>query len=84
MALFGGGDPVSSAARPSIWVNFVQSLLAVLLGNGMYFLVMPSLPAAARHKLFRIDLGLLVDFWFCVVAFGLMKTAQWWRQRRRD
>jgi hypothetical protein len=75
---------VSAAAKPSVWINFVQSLLAVLLGNAMYFLVMPSLPLAARHKLYRLDLGLLVDFWFCVVAFGLMKTAQWWRHRRRD
>lgn len=75
---------MSAAAKPSVWINFVQSLLAVLLGNAMYFLVMPSLPLAARHKLYRLDLGLLVDFWFCVVAFGLMKTAQWWRHRRRD
>jgi hypothetical protein len=78
------GDCVNSAAKPSMWVNFVQSLLAVFLGNGMYFLVMPSLPPIARHKLFQVDLGLLVDFWFCVVAFGLMKTAQWWRHRRRS
>jgi len=78
------GEQVSAAAKPSVWINFVQSLLAVLLGNAMYFLVMPSLPLAARHKLYRLDLGLLVDFWFCVVAFGLMKTAQWWRHRRRD
>ena len=73
---------MSSTPRPSIWINFVQSLLAVLLGNAMYFLVMPSLPPAARHKLYQIDLGLLVDFWFCAVAFVLMKTAQWWRHRR--
>lgn len=66
----------------SPWINFVQSLLAVLLGNAMYFLVMPSLPPAARHKPYRLDLGLVVDFWFCAVAFGLMKTAQWWRHRR--
>jgi len=74
---------MSPVAKPSVWINFVQSLLAVLLGNGMYFLVMPSLPPVARHKLFRVDVGLLVDFWFCVVAFGLMKTAQWRRHRRR-
>jgi hypothetical protein len=29
-----------------------------------------------------MDLGLVVDFWFCLVAFGLIKTAQWWRHRR--
>ena len=38
--------------------------------------------AAARHHAFRLDLGLVIDFWFCVAAFGLMKTAQWWRHRR--
>lgn len=68
-------------ARPSLLINFVQSLLAVLLGNAAYFLLMPSLPPAARHRLYRLDLGLAVDFWFCLVAFGLMKTAQWWRHR---
>jgi hypothetical protein len=70
-------------AKASVVLDFVQSLLAVLLGNAVYFLLMPSLPPAARHRLFQLDLGLLVDFWFCVVAFGLMKTAQWWRHRRR-
>jgi hypothetical protein len=63
--------------------NFVQSLLAVLLGNAAYYVLMPSLPLAARHKLFQIDLGFLVDFWFCVVAFGLIRTAQWWRHRHQ-
>lgn len=62
--------------------NFVQSLLAVLLGNAVYFVLMPSLPPAARHRLYQVDLGLVVDFWFCVVAFGLIRTAQWWRHRR--
>jgi len=64
-------------------VNFLQSLLAVLLGNAVYYVLMPSLPPAARHKLFQMDLGLVVDFWFCVVAFGLIRTAQWWRRRHR-
>jgi len=70
-------------ARASVVINFVQSLLAVLLGNAAYFLLAPSLPPAARHRPFHYDLGLVVDFWFCVVAFGLIKTAQWWRHRRR-
>ena len=62
--------------------NLLQSLLAVLLGNAAYYVLMPSLPLAARHRLFHVDLGLAVDFWFCVVAFGLIRTAQWWRHRR--
>jgi hypothetical protein len=69
-------------SKPSVIANFVQSLFAVLLGNAAYYFLMPSLPAAARHHLLAIDLGLLVDFWFCVAAFGLIRTAQWWRHRR--
>lgn len=71
-----------AVSKPSVIANFLQSLFAVLLGNAAYYLMMPSLPAPARHHLFAIDLGLLVDFWLCVVAFGLIRTAQWWRHRR--
>ncbi|HMK30100.1 MAG TPA: hypothetical protein VK473_10480 [Terriglobales bacterium] len=69
-------------SKPTLSVNFLQSLLAVLLGNAVYYVLMPSLPPAARHRLFQVDLGLVVDFWFCVVAFGLIRTARWWRHRR--
>jgi hypothetical protein len=69
-------------SKASVIANYLQSLLAVLLGNAAYYALMPSLPQAARHKLFQIDLGLLVDFWFCLVAFGLIRTAQWWRHRQ--
>jgi hypothetical protein len=69
-------------SKLSVTTNFVQSLLAVLLGNAGYYILMPSLPPAARHRLLQVDLGLLVDFWFCVVAFGLIRTAQWWRHRK--
>jgi hypothetical protein len=39
----------------------------------------PSLPPAARHRLFQPDLGLVVDFWFCLVAYGLIRTARKWK-----
>ena len=68
-------------SKRSVVANYLQSLLAVLLGNAAYYVLQPSLPPAARHKLFQIDLGLLVDFWFCLVAYGLIRTAQWWRHR---
>jgi len=68
-------------SKPSVIMNFVQSLLAVLLGNAAYYVLMPALPPLARHKLFQVDLGLAVDFWFCLVAFGLIRTAQRWRRR---
>jgi len=63
--------------------NFVQSLIAVLAGNLVYFLVMPYLPAAARHT-HRYDLGMVVDFWICLVIFGAIKTFSRWGDRSRD
>lgn len=55
-------------------VNFIQSLIAVLAGNILYFLLMPHLPPAARHNPMKLDLGVLVDFWFCLVFLGAIKT----------
>ena len=61
--------------------NFVHALAAVLAGNAAYFLLMKHLPSQARHVPFQIDLGLLVDFWFCLVVFGVIKTVA---KRRGD
>jgi hypothetical protein len=54
--------------------NFWQALAAVLLGNVIYFLIEKHLPAGAHHSPFKIDLGMVVDFWFCLVVFGIIKT----------
>jgi hypothetical protein len=67
-------------STPSVITNFLQSLAAVLTGNAVYLLLMPHLPPAARHTALRLDLGLVVDFWFCLVVFGLIKTVVWWRR----
>ena len=63
-----------AVSKPAV-NNFVQALIAVVVGNAVYFLVMPHLPPAARHAPFKTDIGLAVDFWFCLVVFGLVKTA---------
>ena len=73
-----------AVSKASVGFNFVQSLAAVLLGNAAYLLLSPYLPPPARHTVYKLDLGILVDFWFCVVAFGLIRTAIWWRQRKRS
>jgi len=52
----------------------MQALAAVLGGNAVYYLLMPHLPAEARHLPQKIDLGMLVDFWICLVIFGAIKT----------
>ena len=61
-------------------INFVHALAAVLAGNAAYFLLVRHLPPRARHVPFQIDLGLLVDFWLCLVAFGIIKTVAGWRR----
>jgi hypothetical protein len=66
-------------SKPSVLINFLQALLAIILGNLVYFALIPSLPAAARHHPFHVDLGLILDFWFCLVAYGLIRTARRWR-----
>ena len=64
--------------------NFLQALVAVLAGNAAYFLLMPHLPASARHAAFHIDLGLAIDFWFCLVALGVIKTVVWRRRQAEE
>ena len=56
--------------------NFLDALLAVLAGNAIYYLLMPRLPAVARHRLFQEDWGLLVDFAICTVIFLAVKYAR--------
>jgi hypothetical protein len=65
-------------------MNFLQSLAAVLAGNIVYFLLMPHLPPAARHNPARLDLGVIVDFWFCLVFLGVIKTCAKWGKRSRE
>lgn len=60
-------------------VNLIQALFAIILGNAAYFLLAPWLPLLARHQPFHADLGMIVDFWFCLVAYGLIRTASKWK-----
>jgi hypothetical protein len=66
-------------SKPLVLVNLAQALVAIVLGNVVYFLLLPSLPPAARHRPFQLDLGMVLDFWFCLVAYGLIRTARKWR-----
>jgi hypothetical protein len=58
--------------KPAIW-TFLRSLMAILLGNLIYFSIQPYLPQAARHQLYKIDLGLLIDFVICVGCYALIR-----------
>ena len=70
--------------KKSMWGNFFQALVAVLAGNAAYFLLMPYMPVAAQHRTFGYDLGLVVDFWFCLVAFGIVKMVVQWHARKSE
>jgi hypothetical protein len=60
--------------------NFWRSLAAVLIGNALYFACSRFLPPAARHNTAGFDLGLVVDFWFCLVVMGLLEL--WYRHKK--
>jgi energy-converting hydrogenase Eha subunit A len=68
-----------TVSKLSVQLNFLQALFAIILGNVVYFALVPSLPLIARHRPFRVDLGTVIDFWFCLVIYGLIRTARKWR-----
>jgi len=64
--------------------NFIHASVAVLAGNAVYLLLLPHLPPAARHVPLRVDLGLVIDFWLCLVFFGIIKTVSGRRRSQRS
>lgn len=65
---------MSRSSTTNTLKNFLDALAAVLAGNAIYFLLMPHLPRAMRHSLFREDWGLLVDFAICTILFVGVKV----------
>ena len=63
--------------------RLLKQSVAVLGGSLLYFFVlMPLLPLAGRHQSFRIDIGLLVDAWVCLVLYGAIEWVdRRWRRR---
>ena len=66
-------------SKLSVRLNFIQALLAIILGNVVYFALLPTLPLVAQHRPFRVDLGMVLDFWMCLVIYGLIRTVRKWR-----
>jgi hypothetical protein len=60
--------------QSNVRTNLAKSFVAVVSGNAFYFLIlMPLLPPAARHRPYRLDLGLIVDFWVCLACYGIVE-----------
>lgn len=56
--------------RRPLWLRWIESLLAILAGNALYFLVlMPRLPAWWVHQPFKLDAGLGLDFALCAAIY---------------
>lgn len=59
--------------------RFLHSLIAVVVGNACYFSFERYLPPRAQHRPFAIDWGLAVDFWLCLVIYGVLGFFKWFR-----
>jgi hypothetical protein len=52
-----------------LWRYFI----AIVIGNLIYFSIERFLPPRARHQPFQIDWGLAIDFWICLVCYGIIR-----------
>jgi hypothetical protein len=81
----GRAERVPQTYRPNPPVTFrrrfLHSLLAVLIGNAVYFGFESRFPPAARHTPYQIDVGLVVAFWFCLAAWGLLAFIPYFRAK---
>ena len=48
-------------------------LLAILLGNVVYFGLSPYLPAILAHNTYRVDTGLIFDMAICATVYVLIR-----------
>jgi len=68
--------------------NFQRSLVAVLVGNIIYFSLFPLLPPVLRHGFIthfgvgKFDWGLLVDFAICAGLYIFLGHV--WPEKKQD
>ena len=65
---------------PITRAKLIKHLIAILLGNALYFAILPHLPAPAQHHTWGIDLGTIVDFWLCVFMYGVLELGRFFRR----
>jgi len=70
----------AAAMKLNAW-SWIKYLVAIVLGQALYFALAPYLPPAARHQSFKFDLGTVIDFWFCLFVYGLIELAIFLRKR---
>ena len=63
--------------------RLLKQFAAVLLGSLFYFFLLePRLPPAAQHQPFRLDWGILILAWICLIFYGLIELAFRIRKKR--
>jgi len=73
--------PDEHAKRQRLWF---LCLLAILIGNVLYFASAPLLPSVARiGNTSSPGLAGLVDLWFCFFTFGVLSLLEVFRRRPR-
>ncbi len=74
MRLYQLGEPARNRNPFRMKHTFWRSLIAVIAGNAIYFgLLYNHLPPRAQHQPYHIDWGLAVDFWICVICYGIVR-----------
>jgi hypothetical protein len=63
--------------------SWIKYLVAIVVGQALYFALAPHLPLAAQHQPFHFDLGTVIDFWFCLFVYGLIELMVFLRKRAR-
>lgn len=56
--------------RTKRWIKY---LIAIVVGNIIYFSVESHFPPVAQHRPYHADLGMFIDLWFCVAVYGLLE-----------
>lgn len=64
--------------------RWLKYLIAIVVGNVLYFSLESHLPLAAQHHSYRPDLGTVVDLWFCIVIYGLLELVVSQIKRKRQ
>jgi len=56
--------------------SWMKMLLAILLGNALYFLLIPHLPQILAHETYRLDTGLFFDMVICAMVYVAIRKIE--------
>ena len=53
--------------------RLLRYLIAIVLGNAIYFWLMPHLPSRLQHQPFQLDWGVAFDFLICLTCYEVIR-----------